>query len=125
MGTLGQGLETGFAPRRFSLPMFVAFSATALLLALSGLYGLVSYAVSQRRPEIGLRMALGASIGDVRRLILSQAVRLATMGVAAGITLAVAARPLKSWLGGASAIDPVLTSATTALLFAVVILAGA
>jgi predicted permease len=125
MGTMRQGLETWFAPRRFSLAMFAAFSVTAVLLAVSGLYGLVSYAVSQRRREIGLRMALGASIVDVRRLILGDATRLAIIGIIVGIGLVFAARPLKSWLVGDAAIEPVLASATVAALFTVVILAAA
>jgi predicted permease len=125
MGTMRQGLENWFAPRRFSLTMFVAFSLTAVLLAVSGLYGLVSYAVSQRRREIGLRMALGASIVDVRRLILRDAAKLAVIGIALGVVLVLAARPLKSWLIGDATIDPVLASAATLVLFLVVVLAGA
>lgn len=79
-GTMCQYLEAWLAPRRFSLTLFVAFSLTAVLLAVSGLYGLVSYTVSQRRREIGLRMAIGATERDVHRLILRQAARLASWG---------------------------------------------
>src|SRR5262249_41948046 len=60
-GTMRQYLESWLGPRRFNLSVFAAFALTAVLLALSGVYGLVSYAVSVRRAEIGLRMAIGAT----------------------------------------------------------------
>ena len=65
-----QYLEASLGPRRFNLGLFGVFSFTAVLLAVSGLYGLVSYSVSQRRREIGLRMAIGATERDVQWLIL-------------------------------------------------------
>src|SRR6185295_1930668 len=72
-GTMREQLDAWLGPRRFNLGLFGAFALTAVVLAVTGLYGLVSYAVSQRRPEIGLRMAIGASERDVRRMILRQA----------------------------------------------------
>ena len=75
-GTMRQYVDAWLASRRFSLGLFVSFSMTVVLLALSGLYGLISYTVSQRRREIAVRMAVGATPGDVQRLILRQAARL-------------------------------------------------
>ena len=68
MGTMREFLEASLGPRRFNLALFGAFATAAVLLAVLGLYGVVSYSVSQRAPEIGLRIAIGATEGDVRRL---------------------------------------------------------
>jgi ABC-type antimicrobial peptide transport system permease subunit len=81
-------------PRRFNLGLFGAFASTAVLLAVVGLYGLVSYTVSQRAQEIGLRMALGATQRDVLRMVLRQAVMLGFAGVAVGLGVAAGLRPL-------------------------------
>lgn len=123
-GTLRQYLEAWLAPRRFSLTLFVAFSLTAILLAVSGLYGLVSYTVSQRRREIGLRMAIGATERDVHRLILREAARLGLVGAALGLSAAAAGRPLASGMAGESSLDPVTVVSTTGVLLAVTLLAG-
>ena len=123
-GTMGQYIDAWLAPRRFSLGLFVAFSLTAVLLAVSGLYGLVSYTVCQRRREIGLRMAIGATGRDVHRLILRQAAGLALAGTALGLSVAVVARSLVSRSTGNISIDPALMCATTVLLCAIVVLAG-
>ena len=72
-GTMRQLLDASLGPRRFSLGVFVAFASSAVLLAVLGLYGLVSYAVSQRASEIGLRIALRATRDDVQRMIFRQA----------------------------------------------------
>jgi predicted permease len=105
-------VDAWFRPRRFTLALIGAFSCTALLLAVLGVYTLVSYTVSQRRQEIGLRMAIGASAWDVRWLILGQAARLVCAGLAAGLFLTIVARPIvpmtrgaapASWLGVLSA----------------------
>ena len=125
IGTMRQGLDAWFAPRRFSLSVFVAFAIAAVLLAASGLYGLMSYAVSQRRREIGVRMALGASVGHVRWLVLGHAAGLALAGIAAGLGLTTVARPLARWLPGDAVIDPATTVVSAAILFAVVMLAVA
>lgn len=90
--------EAGLGPRRFNLGLFIAFSLTGVLLAVFGLYALVSYAVSQRQHEIGLRMAIGATEGDIDRMILRQAILLGLAGVALGGCFATIARPLVSRL---------------------------
>jgi ABC-type antimicrobial peptide transport system permease subunit len=123
-GTMRQFLDAWLGPRRFNLGLFVAFALSAVLLAVSGLHGLVSYAVSQRRPEIGLRMAIGATQADVRRMILRQATSLAVSGVLVGLGLAFAIRPLVARLAGAVSIELGLVAATATLLVAVVVVAA-
>ncbi len=90
--TLRQMLDMyGYAGPRFALALFGTFAAAALLLALVGIYGVVSFITSQRTQEIGIRMALGANRGQVMRMVLRQTLLLALMGVAAGLPLAFAA----------------------------------
>jgi putative ABC transport system permease protein len=119
-----QLVDTWLAPRRFNLRLLGAFALTAVLLAVSGLYGLVSYAVSQRTQEIGVRMAIGATERDVRRMILSQAARLGLAGVAAGLGLAAAMRLFAWRLVPAVTINPAIALATAALLVAVAVVAA-
>jgi ABC-type antimicrobial peptide transport system permease subunit len=97
---------------------------TAVLLAVSGLYGLVAYAVSQRAPEIGLRMAIGATRRDVHLMILRQAAGLGVTGAAVGLCLAGAVRPLISGMVQDVRISPAVIAATAALLIAVVLMAA-
>jgi putative ABC transport system permease protein len=115
-GTMRQYVDAWLGPRRFNLGLFGAFALTAVLLAVTGLYGLVSYAVSQRAPEIGLRMAIGATRKDVQLMILRQAARLGIVGVVVGLVLAASLPPL--------AISPAVAAATGALLIAVVLIAA-
>ena len=90
--TLRQMLDMyGYAGPRFSLALFGSFAAAALLLALVGIYGVLSFITSQRTQEIGIRMALGASRTHVMWMVLRQALWLAFLGVAAGLPLAFAA----------------------------------
>src|SRR5262245_49911296 len=79
-GSMRQYVDAWLGPRRFSLALLAAFSLTGVFLAVGGVYGLVSYAVSRRRREIGVRVAMGATERDVRRLILRQAARLGLAG---------------------------------------------
>jgi ABC-type antimicrobial peptide transport system permease subunit len=123
-GTLRQYVDVWLAPRRFSLGLFAAFSATVVLLALSGLYGLVSYTVSRRRREIAVRMAVGATPRDVQRMILRQASRLTVVGAAIGLALAAAARPLLGDLVEGAFVSLPIGATTTGVLLAVVTLAG-
>ncbi len=123
-GPLRQFVDASLGPRRFNLGLFGTFAFTAVLLAVVGLYGLVSYAVSQRAPEIGLRMAIGASQRDVQLMILRQAAGLGIAGAMVGLGLAFAARPLISGLAQDVSIDPALAAATAALLIGVVLMAA-
>ena len=76
--------------RRFTLVLLAVFAGTALLLATIGLYGALSYVVSQRRREIGVRVAMGAVASDIARLIVDQGMRPTLIGLMAGVVLSLA-----------------------------------
>ena len=105
--------------------LFVSFGGAALLLAAIGTYGVVSYSTSQRTFEIGMRMALGATRGNIFRLVLGQSVRLVLAGLAIGVPAALAlTRILASFLYGITATDPATFLAVGGLLVATAALAG-
>ncbi len=109
---------------RFNLQLIGLFVALALLLAAVGLYGVMSYAVTQRTHEVGLRMALGAGHRDVIKLLVGQGMRLALLGVGLGLLTALAlTRLMTKLLFGVSATNP-LTFAGIALLLTLVALAA-
>jgi len=118
-------ISDSLASRRFALQILVFFAATALLLAAIGIYGVMAYFVSQRVREIGVRMALGAQRGDVLKLIVSQGMLLASVGVAIGLVAALSlTRLISGLLFGVSATDPVTLVMFAALLAAVAFLAN-
>jgi hypothetical protein len=119
-GTMREYVEAGLGPRRFNLGLFAAFSLTGVLLAVFGLYGLVSYTVSQRQREIGLRMAIGATERDIHRMILRQAALLGLAGAALGGCLAAIAQPMVSRLAQDVSIPLRSAIATTGLLLVLV-----
>jgi putative ABC transport system permease protein len=122
VATMEQLLAESSALRRFQTWLFGLFAALALVIATVGIYGVISYAVSQRTHEIGIRMALGAQVGDVLRMLVSQGIRLALIGVALGLAAALAlTRIMKNLLFNVSATDPA-TFALIALLLVVVAL---
>ncbi len=123
-GSMRQLLDAWLGPRRFNLGLFGAFATTAVLLAVLGLYGLTSYAVSQRAPEIGLRMAIGATERDARRMVLRQALGLGVAGAAVGLGFALAARPLVSGMFQNVSLHPAAVAAAAAFLMGVVLLAA-
>jgi putative ABC transport system permease protein len=123
-GSMRDFIDAWLGPRRFNLGLFGAFALTAVLLAVSGLYGLVSYAVSQRAQEIGLRMAIGATGRDVQHMVLRQAAALGLAGALTGLCLAAIARPLISKMAQDVWIDPAVVAATVAILISVVLLAA-
>ena len=101
------------------------FAGFGLILAALGIYGVISYSVSQRKQEIGIRMALGASAGDVQTRILMQTARLALTGVILGATASwMTARALQGLLFGVTFSDPVTFAAVLAVLAAFAVLAG-
>jgi putative ABC transport system permease protein len=119
-GTFAQVFSSSLAARQFNLTLLGAFAATALLLAVAGIYGVMAYTVARRTREIGVRMALGAAAGDVLRLVLSQGLWTTVIGVAIGIAGSFAlSRTMHSLLFEVNAADPV-TLVEGALLLAVV-----
>jgi putative ABC transport system permease protein len=110
-------LAQSVATRRFTLALLALFAASAMLLAVVGLYGAVSYVVGQRQREIGVRIALGASRDDIRRLVLSQGMRPVIVGIAAGLAAAFGgARAIQSLLFGITPTDSVTFAAVVAAI---------
>jgi putative ABC transport system permease protein len=123
--TMETVLAASIAERRSNMLLLSLFAIVALLLATAGIYGVMSYAVTQRTQEIGIRMALGAQAGDVLRMVVNQGLRLALCGVALGLITALAlTHLLKTLLFTVSATDP-LTFAGTALLMLFIALLAA
>ena len=113
-------VSTSVSDRRFNMLLVGTFAGLALGLASIGLYGVLSFVVSQRTSEIGLRLALGAVPRDVIRLVLVQGIRLISAGIAAGLVVALAAtRLLSGLLFGVGFLDPLTFVMTTALLVSV------
>ena len=105
--------------------LFFAFGALALVLAAIGVYGLKAYDVSRRTREIGIRVALGATSGDVKRLLVAEGARTAAAGLAAGVLLAAGVGKLASgYLFNVSPFDPVILAAAAAVLIAAALLAS-
>jgi putative ABC transport system permease protein len=105
------------ATRRVTLWLVVIFGVTALVLAVVGIYGVMAQAVAQRTHEFGVRQALGATRGDILRLVCSSAALLTLSGLCAGLLLALAStRLLASLLYGVTAVDPITFAAVTGLL---------
>jgi len=123
--TLDSMVESSVSPRRFTLQILVAFALSALLLASLGIYGVLSYSVSERIPEIGIRMALGESAEGVRKSIVSQTMVLAVIGVAVGAAISlVGSRLIGSLLYGVEPTDPLTFVGTMILLLAVSAVSG-
>lgn len=122
--TMEQILSASIARPRFNMFLIVIFAAVALVLASVGIYGVISYSVTQRTHEIGVRMALGAQRGDVLRLIVGQGMALALAGVSVGLLASFAlTRVMSSLLYGVSATDPITFAAISILLTGVALLA--
>jgi predicted permease len=119
-GPYSQIIGLSLLPSRIGASVAGAFGALGVILAAVGLFGVLSYAVTQRTREIGIRLALGADIGDVRRLILVGGVRLTLGGLAIGLALAFGgAQLLRGMVYGLSPADPVAFGAIALLVIAV------
>jgi ABC-type antimicrobial peptide transport system permease subunit len=123
-GPLRVAVDTWLGPRRFTLGLFGAFALTSVVLAISGIYGLVAFSVAQRSREIGVRMAIGASRGSVVRMILAHAGALMAAGVGAGAIVAAAVRPYASALFDGAHTNIASIVATIALLMVTVLVAA-
>jgi predicted permease len=123
--TLQQIVDKSISPRRFTVLLLGGFAAFALVLASLGIYALISYSVGQRTQEIGIRMALGASAGDVQRRIIVQTLRLAAAGMALGTVASWAlVRTASGLLFGVTPRDPLSFAAMLAVLTFVALVAG-
>jgi putative ABC transport system permease protein len=110
--------------RRFAMTLLGVFAVVALILASVGLYGVMSYSVTHRTNEIGIRMALGAKITDVLAMVVSQGMRLSLAGVGIGLAGAFAlTRVMRTMLFGVSATDPLIYGAVAVVLAAVSLVA--
>jgi putative ABC transport system permease protein len=122
--TFSQVYAASLGSRRFNVVLLGFFGITALLLATTGVFGVMAYSVSRRTREIGVRVALGARTGDVLRMILGQGMRTIVVGVAIGIAGALAlTRTVESLLFGVTATDPLTFGGVTLLLVCAALLA--
>jgi len=118
-------LDRAASPRRFVVVLLSGFAAFAVLLAMLGIYALISYGVTQRRQEIGIRLALGATAGDVRSTILRGSLTLAVVGTSVGGVCALVAIPaIRGMLFGVTWADPVSFLGAAVILFTVAATAG-
>jgi putative ABC transport system permease protein len=125
VATLGSYVSQAMAPTRFMLALIGVFAGLALVLASLGLYGVISYSARQRTREIGVRVAFGASEGDVVRLVLFQGMVLAMAGIVLGLGASFAlGRVVRSLLVGVSAWDPVTYVGVPLLLLGIALVAA-
>jgi ABC-type antimicrobial peptide transport system permease subunit len=124
MKTVADLMDDHLAPRRLAMWLIAGFAAVALALALVGIYGVMSCTVSERVPEIGVRLALGANPDGVRRMVVRDGLRLALPGLAAGALLAAAVtRVARALLFEVSPTDPATFATVAAVIAAVALVA--
>ncbi|MGA8595783.1 MAG: ABC transporter permease [Bryobacteraceae bacterium] len=125
VSTMEQIVGASLARQRFLLLLFSIFAGLALLLACIGIYGVLAYLTSQRVPEIGVRMALGANAGDVMRMVFRQSLVMIFIGVAVGIAASLAAgRVLEQLVAGVQPTDPVTYATMISVLAAAALFAS-
>jgi len=118
--TMEESVSEWLATRRFVMIVLAIFAALALLLAAIGIYGVISYIVGQRTPEIGIRLALGAHAADVAQMILRQAGAMALTGTALGVIASLLlGRLMSSLLFGVTSADAASLFVAASLLIAV------
>ena len=123
--TMDEAVAASVAQPRFRMLLLVLLATTATLIATCGIYGLMAYAVTQRRREIGVRMALGAERRDVFRLVLTRALRIVVAGLLVGLAGAAGVtRVLQRFLFGVTSTDPIVFTIVTLLLLAVGLMAA-
>jgi predicted permease len=123
--TIQRIVDHAVSPRRFLVLLVSAFAAFGLILASLGIYGVISYSVTRQSQEIGIRMALGATAGQVQRGVVGQTLRLALIGIGVGSAVSFAvARGIASLLFGTEPRDPAIFAMVIALLGGVALLAG-
>ncbi len=124
VSVMADSIDASLKSRRFSLWLLSAFAALALALAIIGIYGVMSYATSQRTHEIGVRIALGAATGDIVKLVLRQGMGLTMAGVGLGLIASLAlTRLMRGLLYGVGATDPLTFIAVSSLLAGVALFA--
>jgi len=123
--TMDEVIELSLTQERFRTFVFVVFSLVGLILSAIGLYGVLSYVVSQRNREIGVRMALGAKQQDILKLILKRGIKLSAIGLAPGAALTIGlTRALKALLFGVGAFDPLTLIAVPVLMLIICLAAS-
>ena len=126
MSTVDTILSEAVAQPRLNATLLGAFAALALLLAIVGVYGVVSYSVTQRRQELGVRIALGAQPTDIFRLVVRQGAVLAALGVGIGVVGSWLVAPvIRSWLYGIDPADPATFALVAVMLAGVALIATA
>jgi putative ABC transport system permease protein len=124
IATMEDRVSRALSPERFSTLLLGLFASVALLLAAVGIYGVMAYTVTERTPEIGIRIALGAQIKDVMRLVIGRGIKLAFTGVVIGLVGALGLTQLmRTLLFGVSTTDPLTFAAIAILLMGVALLA--
>jgi predicted permease len=122
--TMDQVVERSLSRQRFNMWLMTVFGAAALALAAIGIYGLIAYSVEQRNQEIGIRLALGATPGQVKQMVVSQGMRLVVVGLVLGVAAAAAfGKVVASLLYGVSPWDPITLVGAPLVLAAVAFLA--
>jgi predicted permease len=123
--TMEERLESASASPRFTMLLIAIFSATAFLLAVVGIYGVIAYSVAQRTQELGIRIALGAENRDILRLVIGGGMGLTLIGIAMGLAGSIAlTRVMSAMLYETSATDPAILGGSAALFLAVAAMAG-
>ena len=122
--TMKRRLDLSIAPQRLNVVLLATFAFIALVLASAGIYGVMTHSVAQRTQEIGLRMALGAQLQDVLRMVLLSGMSMALLGIAIGFVGAFSlTRLMRKLLFGVTPTDAVTFLAVPAILFVVALLA--